>query len=178
MDALIDGDLNGGKSFFKNVTGYEDYYNYLYPKDPTTSTNLERFLQNATVRATIHVGNCSFDSKGVEEHLKNDIHDSVAPWVTKLLSNYRIMLYNGQLDIIVAYPLTINFLKHLEFSASDEYKIAKRSKWYVDGNLAGYVKQAGNLTEVLFRNAGHLAPTDQPKWCLNLIKKFVENQAF
>lgn len=176
VDALIDGDLNGGNSLFKNLTGFNDYYNYLYAKDPSSNNYMEEFFQNAAVRSALHVGNSSFDSKGVEEHLKSDVYDSVASWFSKLLSNYRIMLYNGQLDIIVAYPLTVNFLQHLNFDAAEEYKIATRNKWYVDKELAGYFKQAGNLTEVLFRNAGHLAPSDQPKWCLDLITKFVRNK--
>lgn len=57
-------------------------------------------------------------------------------------------------------------------------KSAERTKWYVGEDLAGYVKQAGNLTEVLFRNAGHMVPTDQPKWCLDLLTRFVKNKPF
>lgn len=52
---------------------------------------------------------------------------SVAPWVSELLSNYRVLIYNGQLDIIVAYPLTENYLANLKFAGSDQYKNAPRS---------------------------------------------------
>lgn len=51
---------------------------------------------------------------------------SVAPWVSELLSNYRVLIYNGQLDIIVAYPLTENYLANLKFAGSDQYKNAQR----------------------------------------------------
>lgn len=175
VDALMDGDMNGGNSLFKNFTGFENYYNYLHVKE--SDSYLEEFLQNADIRAAIHVGNSSFDSKGVEENLKADVYNTVAPWFSELLSNYRVMLYNGQLDIIVAYPLTVNFLKKLNFTGAEEYKIARRNIWYVEKDIAGYFKQAGNLTEVLVRNAGHLVPRDQPKWALNLITRFVKNQS-
>lgn len=53
-----------------------------------------------------------------------------------------------------------------------------RYEWYVEKELAGYVKQAGNLTEVLVRNAGHMVPTDQPKWAWDLISRFTRNKPY
>ena len=65
------------------------------------------------MRAAIHVGNATLNGGGeVYEYLYDDIIKSVRPWVEELLDNdYRVILYNGQLDIICAYPLTINFVK-------------------------------------------------------------------
>lgn len=103
---------------------------------------------------------------------------SVAPWISTLLSHYRVLTYNGQLDIIVAYPLTENYLQNLQFSGADQYKRAERFQWRVGTDLAGYVKQAGNLTEVLVRNAGHMVPTDQPKWAWDLMSRFTRNKPF
>lgn len=178
MDELIDGDLIKYPTIFKNVTGFDNYYNYLYPKDPTGTTDgyLYTFLQRADVRAAIHVGSLSYDSDNVEENLINDVMQSVAPWVSELLNYYRVLFYNGQLDIIVAYPLTVNFLTNLDFSSAEEYKTAPRYLWYADDELAGYVKSAGNLTEALVRFAGHIVPADQPKWALDLVSKFVRRQ--
>ena len=42
--------------------------------------------------------------------------------------------------------------------------------------LAGYAKVAGNLTEVLVRNAGHMVPLDQPKWAWELFNSFVTGE--
>ena len=36
---------------------------------------------------------------------------SVRPWLEELLEHYKVLIYNGQLDIIVAYPLTKGYLK-------------------------------------------------------------------
>lgn len=57
--------------------------------------------------------------------------------------------------MICPYPLVVNYLKNLNFSGADEYKTAERHIWRVDNDVAGYVKQAGNLTEILVRNAGN-----------------------
>jgi len=172
FDLLLNGDFTS-PTLFKNATGFDDYFNYLYNSKEDSS--YERFLQTDDVRKAIHVGNLSYSSRNVEENLREDVMKSVAPWVSELLSNYRILFYSGQLDIIVAYPLTLNFLKNLKFSSAAEYKTAPRKIWRVDKEIAGYAKVAGNLTEVLVRDAGHMVPADQPKWSYDLLYKFVRN---
>lgn len=139
-----------------------------------------KYIQRTDIRTAIHVGNTIFNgiNEVVELNLMKDIMQSVAPWISELLSHYRVLIYNGQLDIIVAYPLTINFLKNLNFDSAETYKTAKRYKWYVGNDLAGYVKYAGNLTEVLVRNAGHMVPTDQSLWAYDLITRFISNKKF
>ncbi|KAG5880352.1 hypothetical protein JTB14_025771 [Gonioctena quinquepunctata] len=182
FDNLLDGDLNNQSSLFKNATDFTNYFNYLYPDDPNNVEliNFGKYIQRTDIRAAIHVGNATFhgEDRTVEINLSNDIMQSVASWVSELLNNYRVLIYNGQLDIIVAYPLTVNYLKNLNFNGAADYKTAQRYKWYVGQNLAGYVKQAGNLTEVLVRDAGHMVPADQPQWAFDLITRFTRNKPF
>lgn len=182
FDELLDGDLSGHPSLFKNITGFSNYYNYLVSNDTSSDyIFMGKYIQSEGVRRAIHVGTIPFnggENPVVELNLIEDIMQSVAPWVSELLNNYRVLVYNGQLDIIVAYPLTLNFLQNLDFNAADEYKTAQRHQWWVDGDIAGYVKQAGNLTEVLVRNAGHMVPRDQPKWALDLITRFTHHKPY
>lgn len=210
FDQLINMDELPEGSLFKNLTGFNIYFNYLKTSDDNAAP-LGDFLQKSETRRAIHVGNNSFhDLDGenkVEEHLKLDVMDSVADWVAELLSNYPVLVYNGQLDIIVAYPLTENYLKSLNFDGADQYKTAKRYIWRVDNDVAGYAKHAGNLTEVLVRNAGqfhifsdrihaqfrpfqffdlrfnlyftgHMAPGDQPKWVMDMLLRFTYHKGF
>ncbi|KAF2895434.1 hypothetical protein ILUMI_10738 [Ignelater luminosus] len=181
FDDLLNGDMNNRSSLFKNITGFDNYFNYLIAKDISKDMNyMGKFIQSAEVRSTIHVGNATFHGENqiVEINLISDIMQSVAPWISELLSHCRVLIYNGQLDIIVAYPLTMNYLKGLNFNGADEYKKAVRHQWRVDNYLAGYVKQAGNLTEAMVRNAGHMVPGDQPRWALDLITRFTRNKPF
>lgn len=176
LDHLMDGDLTNF-SYFRSYTGFNYYYNYLQAaggnEDISVFTNL---LQNDNVRRSVHVGGLPFhDGQMVQIHLALDMLKSVAPAVSELLSHYRMMFYNGQLDIVVAFPLTENFLRNLNFSSAEEYRNAKRDIWKVNDEVAGYVKRAGNLTEVLVRNAGHMVPQDQPKWAYDLITRFIKN---
>lgn len=181
FNRLMDGDgLNS--SLFKNFTGFDNYYNYLFSRAPlSNSTNfLGQFIQRPDVRRALHVGNVSFaaESLKVEQYLQEDIYQSVAPWVSQLLSKYRVLIYTGQLDIIVAFPLTENYLRKLNFTGAEAYKSAKKYHWYVGHELAGYVKHAGNLTEVLVRDAGHMVPKDQPLLAFDLITRFTHEKGF
>ena len=69
-------------------------------------------------------------------------------------------------------------LQKLDWSGAAEYRTASRQQWYVGDELAGYVKQAGKLTEVLVRNAGHMVPADQPRWAFDLVSRFINDQPF
>lgn len=158
FDELLNMDQFQYGSLFKNLTGFNVYFNYLKTDNDDGDAVMGDFLQKSETRRAIHVGSNEFHGLSgenkVEEHLKLDVMDSVADWIAELLSHYPIMVYNGQLDIIVAYPLTENYLKNLNFNGAAEYKTAKRYIWRVDKEIAGYAKHAGNLTEVLVRNAG------------------------
>lgn len=155
FDKLILGVQYPYGTLFKNLTGLSTNDNYIESSTYISITHLSDFLSKSEIRRAIHVGNSTFhDPSIVFEHLKLDIMDSVADWVAELLSHYSILVYSGQLDIIAAYPLTENYLKHLNFNGADDYKTAKRHIWRADNDIAGYVKQAGNLTEVLIRKAG------------------------
>lgn len=173
MDTLMDGEM-GNFSYFKAFTGFNYYYNFLTTDDDTDTSVFIDLLENDNVRRSVHVGGVPFSSgETVMLNLSFDILRSVAPIISELLSHYRILFYNGQLDIVVAYPLTENFLRNLVFEGSKDYKTASRTIWRVDDDIAGYIKKAGNLTEALVRNAGHMVPHDQPKWAFDLITRFV-----
>lgn len=180
FDKLINMDQTPEGSLFRNLTGLTSYYNYV--KGTDESEAMGKFIQASSTRRAIHVGNKDFHDldavNKVEEHLVNDIMDSVAEWVSELLSHYNVLIYNGQLDIIVAYPMTVHYLQKLSFNGADEYRTAKRYIWKVDNDVAGYVKHAGNLTEVLVRNAGHMAPADQPHWVLDMLLRLTTKKGF
>lgn len=155
--------------------------NYNYLRDATYfGLPLATYLNILNIQGNIHAENMEFNvaNRKVLTNLWPDRMKSVANWISELLSYYSILVYNGQLDVIVAYPLTRNYLENLHFSAADEYKIASRHIWRVDGEVAGYVKQAGNLTELLVRDAGHMVPYDQPKFAFDMITKFTRHESF
>lgn len=63
----------------------------------------------------------------------------------------QVLLYNGQLDIIVAAPTTERFLPTVPWAKVEEYRNAERVVWRIHPNdleVAGYVRQAGEFYQV------------------------------
>ncbi|XP_072399531.1 venom serine carboxypeptidase-like [Diabrotica undecimpunctata] len=159
-----------------------DIYNYLTLKGSAADEEeLNEFFSKEEVRKAIHVGATEFGDGQVYTHLEKDIPKSEAYKVAELLKYYRVLIYNGQTDLIVPYALTVNYLQRLKFPGSEDYAEADRTVWHDDNDrsvVAGYAKTAGKLTEIMVRNSGHMVPTDQPEWALQLINKFTRNVPF
>ncbi|KAJ9586801.1 hypothetical protein L9F63_019587, partial [Diploptera punctata] len=121
-------------------TEFENMYNFLHVKSSSEEERYSAFVQRRDVRRALHVGDASFQDFEylVYDKLDLDIMKSVKPWLEELLEHYRVLYYSGQLDIIVAYTLSMNMYSKLKFSAAEEYHNATRVPWYVDGELAGY----------------------------------------
>uniref|UniRef100_A0A1B6KZ16 Carboxypeptidase n=1 Tax=Graphocephala atropunctata TaxID=36148 RepID=A0A1B6KZ16_9HEMI len=145
-------------------------YNYAR-KQPEPPRSLSIYIQSAELRKALHIGMLPFNRIiKVYGYLRDDIVQSVKPWVEELLEFYPIVFYNGQLDLTVGYPMTIKFLRSLNWSGEKQYLTSERTKWCVGSDLAGYYKGAHNLYDVMVRNAGHVVPTDQPLWAYTLMK--------
>uniref|UniRef100_A0A4Q8K3H4 Carboxypeptidase n=1 Tax=Liphistius sp. SGP-2016 TaxID=1905180 RepID=A0A4Q8K3H4_9ARAC len=181
LDKLILGD-GKNPSYFTNTTGFTFHYNYLVTSSPKEFQYYNSFIILPDVRKAVHVGNLTFnDESAVEQALTVDFMQSVKPWVVTLLENYKVLIYNGQLDIIVAYPLTVNFLQSLNWKYADDYKNAPRQIWKVsptDQEVAGYVHQVKDFYEVIVRNAGHIVPHDQPRVAFDMINRFIRGKPF
>ena len=66
-------------------------------------------------------------------------------------------MYNGQLDVIVAAPLTQRFLPTVNWTGAAEYRTAPRFHWRLqpgDREVAGYVRQVGEFYQVSLRGRG------------------------
>ncbi|XP_030744986.1 venom serine carboxypeptidase-like [Sitophilus oryzae] len=167
--------LGGDDSIYQKNTGLSNIYNYV--NDNEEPSYWESLISQDEVSQALHVGTAEFGEQSglVYDYLWDDITVSVAPWIAELLGHHRFLIFNGQLDVIVSYPLTVNYLQRLNFSSAEEYKVAERGIWKVDGKVAGYVKTAGNLTEALVRDASHMVPIEQPAAAYDLLYKFVRN---
>lgn len=72
-----------------------------------------------------------------------------------------VLVYSGQLDLILAAPQTEQYLHELSWKGRDAYRAAKKAIWKVekdDYQVAGYVKRSANLAQVVVRSAGHMVP--------------------
>lgn len=182
FDLLLNGDLTPYKPYFYNATGISNYYNFLLTEEPAEFEYYGKYLADPTVRKAIHVGNLTYnDGEAVEKHIINDIMASVKPWVATLMDNYKVLIYNGQLDIIIAVPLSEAFINSVSWNGQEDYRKADRLIWKVDEKdkeIAGYVRQVKTFYQVTVRNAGHILPYDQPRVGYDMIQRFIENKKF
>lgn len=169
--------IESNTSFFYNVTGITYYYNFLFDKEPNDFKFFQTYVTNSKSRAALHVGNKNYSSgKDVLDHLKNDMCKSAKSDLIILMENYKVLLYSGQLDIIVASPLTDNMINRLKWKGSEKYRRSKRQIWKVDGKVAGYLKKVKDFYFMIIRDAGHILPYDQPKAAFQMITQFVNDQ--
>ena len=164
-------------TLFQNATGFSNIYNYLWTVDPFSPLDnpYEDFLELPASRASIHVGDVPFYGVSVivADYLVGDVMNTTKPMVAALLdAGYKMMTYNGQLDVVTAYPLADRWLTSMEWHGAEQYHDAERIIWREQGEIAGYVRQVDNLQQVMVRNAGHDVPADQPGSVYALITKF------
>lgn len=88
FDALLNGDLLNTTSYFYNVTGIKNYFNYLLTDLPTDQGYFVSFITHPERRKQIHVGNLSYGSQSatVEKMLMNDIVRQ--EWLSSLFSEH------------------------------------------------------------------------------------------
>ncbi|XP_029360895.1 putative serine carboxypeptidase CPVL isoform X2 [Echeneis naucrates] len=182
FDRLLNADIDPYPSFFENATGCTNYFNYMTCQEPEDQEYFSQFVTLPAVRRAIHVGNLTFhDGSEVEKHLVQDVMKSIKPWLGVLMDNYRVLIYSGQLDVIVAAPLTERFLPTVNWTGAAEYKTAPRYHWKVqpsDTEVAGYVRQVQEFFQVVIRGGGHILPYDQPARSFDMIDRFLSTRGY
>nr|XP_018897587.1 PREDICTED: venom serine carboxypeptidase-like [Bemisia tabaci] len=166
-------------SEFLRLSGFKYLYDFFHDDIGLHGPEMI-FVDGHETRRAIHVGNYTFnDGEETLRHLRGDIMRSVMPWVEELLEaqEFPIMFFSGQLDILVAYPMSVAFYDALRWPRASEYHRAKRCQFKVGNDVAGYYKSAGTFIEVLVRNTGHMAPISQPRWTFELLDRFVTNSS-
>ncbi|XP_030788252.1 probable serine carboxypeptidase CPVL isoform X3 [Rhinopithecus roxellana] len=163
--------------FFQIFPEYKNNDFYVTGEEPEDQLYYVKLLSLPEVRQAIHVGNRTFnDGAVVEKYLREDTVQSVKPWLTEIMNNYKVLMYNGQLDIIVAAALTERSLMGMNWKGSQEYKKAEKKVWKIfksDNEVAGYVRQVGDFHQVIIRGGGHILPYDQPLRAFDMINRFI-----
>ena len=179
FDPLMAGDFHDGSTYFQNSTGLSEYYNLNQPN--YVLSPIDSYLNLTSTRAALHVGDRPFwlYNHTVEVHLRQDWFRSVADVMPMLLESYKVLVYTGQLDIILSAPACQRFLWSLQWSGNSEWREAAKAVWRIHGTdvqPAGYAKKSGDFVYVVVRGAGHFVPYDQPKRALDMITRFIDDK--
>ena len=165
-------------SFYTKNTGLDDIYNYKLTRSPEEFDYYVPWVTASAHRRQIHVGNLAYNGgAAVQANLADDVMQSIVGKVATIANNdYKILIYNGLLDVIIASSLTMDWINKLDWQYAEELRTAERTVWKVhpnDTEVAGYLKHAHSFYVAWVRNAGHMVPSDQPRAAFDLIDRFV-----
>ena len=142
------------------------------------------YLNKPEVRKAIHVdprvGRFKLFSDEVSQHMESEIQQSAAPIYEQLLNKkIPILIYTGLDDGTDSNFIGADlWLEQLNWHGAKEFNKAPTCKWHNKStqDIAGYVRQADELTQIKVRGAGHMAPMDQPENVLDMINKWIHKQ--
>ena len=183
-DKMLNGDVWPYGNLFHNMTGLNDYDNFMNTDPPESLDYFGPYLSSPSVRKALHVGAHTMQSGSTcEMHLLSDFMVSLKTELATLMDDpaYRVLVYSGQLDVIIGAALTERFLPTVEWSGADEYGRAPKAVWRInddDKEVAGYARQVKNFTQVVIRAAGHLCPFDQPERSRDMIYRLIQNKPY
>lgn len=150
----------------------------------STTDWMTTYLNQPAVREALHVDKYALSyapfSEDVATHLMVGEQDSVAEFYAKLLEKkIQVLIYNGLLDGTDSnFMGTDRWLMAIPWPNNRAFHDARTCIWRLNGKVTGFVKSAFGLTQIKIRNAGHIAPVDQPDALLDLLTRFIQFQTF
>lgn len=180
-DRMLNGDVYKYPNLFHNMTGSNDYDNFMNTNSPPSY--FEAYLKKPGVLQDINADGATYQSGSeCEQHLLADFMVSFRPEVERLLQKeYKVLIYSGQLDIIIGGALTQRALPYLEWNGAHAFAESKKAIWREEPSaleVSGFVNTGGGLIYAVVRGAGHMVPGDQPERALDLISRFVDGRPF
>ncbi|XP_063315232.1 lysosomal protective protein-like [Pelobates fuscus] len=145
------------------------------------NTAIITFLNKVEVRAVLHIpdevqewGICS---ETVFSQYEREVKSVYSQFKELLKKEYRILVYNGDVD------MACNFLGNEWFldSLNITFKANYRPWLYTEEGIkqiAGFVKEFSNLTFVTVKGAGHMVPTDKPNVAFVMFSHYIRNEPF
>lgn len=104
-----------------------------------------------------------------------DISQSYAHDVATLLKSIKVLIFNGQNDVVVNTGGVLQYLNGLNWEGTPQWRRADKQIWTLYGEIQGWAKVSGNLWFVLVNGAGHMVPTDRPEAAFSMMGHFLVN---
>nr|GEV33920.1 serine carboxypeptidase-like 50 [Tanacetum cinerariifolium] len=149
--------------YLVNVTGLATFYDFTRQSPYDTDLVVE-LLMNPEVKMALGVNeSMAFEicSDVAAKALHADVMKSVRYKVEYVVKNTKLLLYQGQLDLLDGVVSTESWVKKMKWEGIGKFLNAERDVWKVNGVLAGYVQKSDNLSHVVVLGSGHYVPTDQ-----------------
>ena len=115
-----------------------------------------------------------FSSMPAFNALIPDIGKSVKGLFPYLLQHLKVLLYNGQDDLIISPSGAENWIDSIPWPGQAGFAATGKTVWTVQGQIAGYVRSFEGLTQVVVLKAGHGVEYFQPENALAMVNTFIE----
>lgn len=144
---------------------------YLQLKEVTEALHINPGKSTAWVECTSKVSNEFVNVKSLPS-------SALLPGL--LESGLRILFFNGDKDMICNHIGNEMLIENLQWSGMKGWELqsgkegeVEKQDWIVDNDIAGYYREARNLTYVRFYNASHMVPFDWPTRSLDMLNRFM-----
>ncbi|KAL3279830.1 hypothetical protein HHI36_017335 [Cryptolaemus montrouzieri] len=199
-DALSAGKFSEATSLWEplqliveNATSGIDFYNVLAKvslngKDARTSRTLSKPVGDINAELIFEVMNNQvktalglkrdwvYENLQVSDALNIDFMKPVTDIVEKLLNetNIEVVVYNGELDLIVDTPGTMKWVNRLKWNGAEEWNSTTHKPMFVNGTIEGFYKKVKNFTFYWVSRAGHMVPCDNPHAMEHILEKTIK----
>jgi len=134
------------------------------------------WLNQDSVRTALHAVSVATQQWTICSNLINyqTVYSTVIPVHQFLLnSGIRILIYSGDTDMCVPFTGSEAWTTSLGIPIVSDWR-----PWYVNSQVAGYVKDYGTIRFATIKGAGHMVPQYRPPQALYFFTQFLADQPF
>ncbi|XP_076900306.1 serine carboxypeptidase-like 48 [Bidens hawaiensis] len=146
----------------------------------TETPEVQEFLNKAYVKKILGVPrDVKFVSisEVVFDAMKEDKMRNLEVGLPELLENgIKMLVYAGEYDLLCNWLGSYRWVKAMKWLGQPGFEAARVVKFMVDGKEAGELKNHGPFTFLKVHDAGHQAPSDQPKASLQMLKLWIDGK--
>ncbi|CAG5122037.1 unnamed protein product [Candidula unifasciata] len=149
--------------------------NYVTGK-PADYNQVQTIMSSPEMRKAVHVGtrrSYFASNDNLSERYGPDVFVSTKPQMAVILDNYKVLIYNGDYDVVVSSAMIEAALMSTKWSLQKEYNNTRRRIWNTPDRLKGFFSYTGKFCRVVVHGAGHQTPHDQPDSSLEMVKGFL-----
>lgn len=135
------------------------------------------WLNQEEVRKALHISDdvqsWEFCSEEVEDEYYYNYTTMLDFYFKLLSSGLRVLVYNGDTDMVVNYLAGQWFVESLNHKLASNY-----TPWLYNNQIAGFYLQYSNMTFLTVKGAGHMVPQSTPGAALKMFISFLTNSPY
>ena len=138
---------------------------------------LFKYFNREDVKESLHVNKTKkWDMCSYSVYFRYVMQSKASIWIYPTLfeNNIRILIFNGDADVVVSYNGNQNWIEAINLEVLDDWR-----PWRAfedNKNVAGYVTKYKGLTFCTVKGAGHEVPRWKPKEGYYMFSQFLKNE--